>query len=225
MKKENNELSIVVFELLNLLFRKFFKAIYIIEIILFVLLAINMKNIISFAYSFNFSEYVLIKDYLGVIISWPISILILGLIFIFKFSDSIAKFLENSQLDGAGPLQVSPIKQEPSLVTNSPRSSTGKENDRELELKEISEFLYINSFLVNNSKRALFWFYNQKNQSSTKQNFISMFPLQEQIIDQTIEKENIFNALFSTQLLEKDGENFNVSEKGTKFLKILNYIK
>jgi len=87
------------------------------------------------------------------------------------------------------------------------------------ERAELYEFLYLNLYLVYNSKIALFWFVN----SSTKDNFIYSFPLPPQIVNQTAEKEAIFTVLLSNGLIEQDGFLFKISEKGKRFLKFLGY--
>jgi hypothetical protein len=87
------------------------------------------------------------------------------------------------------------------------------------ERAELYEFLYLNLYLVYNSKIALFWFVNP----STKDNFIYSFPLPPQIVNQTAEKEAIFTVLLSNGLIEQDGLLFKISEKGKRFLKFLGY--
>jgi len=87
------------------------------------------------------------------------------------------------------------------------------------ERAELYEFLYLNLYLVYNSKIALFWFVN----SSTKDNFIYSFPLPPQIVNQTAEKEAIFTVLLSNGLIEQDEFLFKISEKGKRFLKFLGY--
>ena len=85
---------------------------------------------------------------------------------------------------------------------------------------ELYEFAYLNLYLVYNSKLALLWFYKV---SFTKENFINSFPLPPQIINQTAEKEAIFNALLANGLIEQDGILFRITEKGKRFLKYLGY--
>jgi len=88
-----------------------------------------------------------------------------------------------------------------------------------VERAELYEFLYLNLYLVYNSKAALLWFINP----STKDNFIYSFFLPPQIVNQIAEKEAIFNALLSSGLIEQDGLLFKISGKGKRFLKFLGY--
>ena len=93
-----------------------------------------------------------------------------------------------------------------------------------VERAELYEFAYLFLYLVQNSKFALLWFYNQISNSSTKDNFTLQFPLQPQIINPITEKEAIFNALLVNGLLEQVGILFKTSEKGIKFLKHIKFI-
>jgi len=86
-----------------------------------------------------------------------------------------------------------------------------------VERAELYKFLYLNLYLVPNSKNALFWFISP----STKDYFIYSFPLSPQIVNQIAEKEAIFNALLSNGLIEQDGLLFKISEEGKRFLKFL----
>ena len=85
---------------------------------------------------------------------------------------------------------------------------------------EFYEFSYLNLYLVDNSKQALWWFYQNP---STKENFINSFFLPPQIVNQIAEKEAIFNALLVNDLIKKQNEFYVISEKGKKFLKFLGY--
>ncbi len=93
-----------------------------------------------------------------------------------------------------------------------------------IERAELYEFAYLSLYLVQNSKLALLWFYNQISNSSTKDNFTLQFPLHPQIINPVAEKEAIFNALLINGLLEQASGFFKISEKGIRFLKHIKFI-
>ena len=92
------------------------------------------------------------------------------------------------------------------------------------EKAELYEFAYLSLYLVDNSKRALSWFYFQPNSSSTQGNFFAQFSIPAQIINIAAEKEAILNALLVNGLIEQNGVIFKVSDKGGKFLKSIKYI-
>lgn len=93
-------------------------------------------------------------------------------------------------------------------------------------LVQFYEFSYINLALVLNSKFALLWFYNQGIQhSATKQLFLMTFPLPPQIENQALEKEAIFSALTTNNLLMQTSSGaFQVSPKGEQYLKFIKFI-
>jgi len=197
----------------------------------------------------------IILEYLRIILSWPLLIFILLIIFLFKFANSIKVFLENLRLLKAGPFEFSQQQEPPEEIEKKIEDkleesgitltkeqlkqieetletlSREKENKESqifkqqevirywAERAELYEFLYLNLYLVYNSKLALRWFINP----STKDNFIYSFPLPPQIVNQITEKEAIFNALLSNGLIEQDGLVFKISEKGKRFLKFLGY--
>ena len=97
--------------------------------------------------------------------------------------------------------------------------------------KELSseewEFKYLNTTgFVPNTKLALLWFNSLSNNSSTKENFIKNFPLQEVDVNHDSEKEAIFSALLTSKLIETtdNGQTHKATDKGSRFLKFINYI-
>jgi len=88
------------------------------------------------------------------------------------------------------------------------------------------DFSYLNLYLVFNSKLTLLWFYNQGLQhSSTKELFLLTFPLPPQIQNPQLEKEAIFAALTSNNLLNlTENAIYKVSPKGEQFLKHIKFI-
>lgn len=78
-------------------------------ILIFLVVFILIKNwpYISKSFSgFGIPEYTLIKGYLEVFLSLPVAILVLGILFLLKFSQSIKTFLENSRPSQVGPVGV-----------------------------------------------------------------------------------------------------------------------
>lgn len=92
---------------------------------------------------------------------------------------------------------------------------------------EIYEFAFLNLFLVPNSKLALSWIKTQGR--ITKDFFYTNFRLIQQGLVQAYipnafraEKENIFNALITNELIQIDGEIVTITPKGNRFLEFLN---
>jgi len=180
----------------------------------------------------------IILEYLSILLSWPLLVFILGIVFLFKFSNSIKTFLENLRSLKAGPFEFSQQQKPPEEIEKKIEDKleesgiTLEKEDKEFQISQqqevirywverakLYEFLYLNLYLVPNSKTALLWFINP----STKDNFIYSFILPPQIVNQKEEKEAIFNALLSNGLIEQDGILFKISEKGKRFLKFLGY--
>lgn len=238
-----------LFLIIRLLAERLLKPIW---ILIFLAVFILIKNwlLISSPFSkFGISEYTLIKDYLSVVLSWPVMVLVLGLLFIFKFAQSIEDFLKNSNLRKAGPLEFEQRQQGPTSKEIEEKAAgevnltqgqlqqieqafqekeTQLANKDEvikylLERAELFEFAFLNLNLVYNTKVALMWFYLQTGHSASKENFISLYILPPNIPNPEIEKEAIFNALVVNQLIQPNGNIFQVTEKGERFLRYLGF--
>lgn len=237
------------FLILRLLSERLIKPLWILVIILVYLTWKNWLQLSSTFNKFGIPEYTLIKDYLSVILSWQVIVLIIGLIFLFKFAKSIDDFLKNSNLRKAGPLEFEQRQQGPSSQEIEEKAA-GEVNltqqqlqqieqafqEREIQLAnkdevikylleraELFEFAFLNLNLVYNTKVALMWFYLQLDHSATKENFIALYILPPNISNPEIEKEAIFNALVVNQLIQQNGNMFQVTEKGERFLRYLGF--
>ena len=157
-----------------------------------------------------------IITYLRIILSWPPMVLVISIIFILKFSSSIKTFLGNIFSLKIGSVEISQKQEETNKDILEKRGIA-------LTEKESYEFKYLSLFLVFNTRRALLWFYKSSNNSSTKNNFTNSYDLPPQIDNPEVEKEAIFNALLTNQLLEQKDSLFCVTEKGKRFLKYLGY--
>lgn len=78
-----------------------------------ILVAILLIAVLLFWYRFSVLAFFSLSEAHGVIIeyckiffSWPVIVLVLGLIFVFKFSSSIGKFLENVRAFKVGPFEA-----------------------------------------------------------------------------------------------------------------------
>lgn len=237
------------FLFLRLLFERLLKPLWILVFLLIYLIWKNWFSISRTFSKFGIPEYTLVKDYLSIILSWPIVVLALGLIFLFKFSQSIEDFLKNSNLRKAGPLEFEQRQQGPSSKDIEEKAAVGinltqgqfqqieqafQEKETQLankdeaikyllERAELFEFAFLNLNLVYNTKVALMWFYLQTGHASTKENFIALYILPPNIPNPEIEKEAIFNALFVNQLIQQNGNLFEVTDKGKRFLQYLGF--
>ena len=162
----------------------------------------------------------IIIEYLKVLLSWPTITFFLVIIFLFKFSESIKIFLSNLRSFKAGLFE---LNQQQSLPTRVEKKVEGKLENKKITLEkraELFEFAYLNLYLVYNTKQALLWFYFTP---STRENYIFTFILPPQAINQSVEKEAIFNALLANELIWQEGILFKITEKGKQFLKFLGY--
>jgi len=84
-------------------------------------------------------------------------------------------------------------------------------------------FLYLDIFLVPNTKSALMWFFN--NSSSTKSLFSTVFELPANIEDIDAQKEIIFNVLLNNALIIKsDSDQYMITDLGRDFLRHIGYL-
>ena len=90
----------------NLQVRKYISLPWLIFYFLIIFILKNKNQIIIFFNSLDKEGWILIKDYLEIILSFPAIILIISLLFIFRFSDSIKVFLENIKSFSVGPVDV-----------------------------------------------------------------------------------------------------------------------
>lgn len=243
-----------LFLIIRLTIERFLKPFWILLFLTIYAINTNWSKILNGLTSFGIPEYTLIKGYFELLFSWPVAISIIGLIFIFKFSQSVKIFLENLNFLKVGPVEAGQ-RQQPTtskdieekvtenleqqgitLTTQQLQQIDQAFQEKEtlltnkdktikylLERAELFEFSYLTLSLVYNTKVALMWFYLQLLHSSTKENFINSYILPFNITDPLAEKEAIFNALLTGQLLEQNGSLFNVTEKGKRFLKYLGF--
>ncbi|MBI2356775.1 hypothetical protein HYV12_01865 [Candidatus Dojkabacteria bacterium] len=92
---------------------------------------------------------------------------------------------------------------------------------------EIYEFSFLGLYLVPNSKLALAWIKSQGR--ITKEFFYNNFRLIQQNLVQAYipnayraEKENIFNALITNDLIQIEGEIITITAKGDRFMEFIN---
>ncbi len=75
--------------------------------LVFLIIFVKKDQIIWIILNINSDGWKLIQSYLSIFLSWPVIILIVSLVFIFKFSESLKIFLENIKSFKAGPVEVS----------------------------------------------------------------------------------------------------------------------
>lgn len=186
-------------------------------------IGINWSRITQAIAPWGISEYALTREYLALLFSLPLAILILGLVFIFKFSDAISTFLKNSKPSQLGPLGVAGTQTERSAESLIPTTATDSDKGT-IGSKLLQDFTYLNLALVLNTKNALLWFYLQPSQSSTRENFMNTYGLPPQIINPILEKEVIVNVLLTSELLKLENGMLTVTDKGEKFLRFINFL-
>lgn len=180
----------------------------------------------------------IIPKYLTLVLTWPVAVFVLGVVFIALFKIEIRFFITNiskikwgnfetTQQGKAESSQNEELKDSGNALEllDEATVQTGAINQEEIinaliTRAEFYEFAYLDKFLVYNSKQALLWFQNP----STKDHFITNFQLLGQIANPIAEKEAIFSALISNSLIQSEGLLVSISEKGIKFLKHIKLI-
>jgi hypothetical protein len=89
-------------------------------------------------------------------------------------------------------------------------------------IKEQYEFAYLNLFLVANTKRAMLLLFERE--TVTKELFLSLIPLPEEIEDRQNQKEIIFNVLLCHHLISFEHGLCKVSDKGERFLEFIELV-
>ncbi len=72
-----------------------------------IIFLVEKRSLSSFILSISLNGWETIRSYLQTIFSWPVIILTISLVFLFRFTESIKIFLENIKSFKAGPVEVS----------------------------------------------------------------------------------------------------------------------
>lgn len=240
-----------IFQLINLLIKRFLKPFWVIFFIVIYLAAKNWQTFFKVFSVFGFPEYELVRKYIETLTSLPIIILLLAIILIFKFSNSIKTFLENSNLKQAGPIGFGQQQHTPSskdienkVTEDLEEKGVTLSNEQLQKIDQAfqeKEMLLVNkdkviSYLIARSELFEFEYlklilvYNTKTAllwfsllPSNRENFMINFQLVGQVPNVWIEKEAILNALLVNQLLEVKNRILITTEKGRRFLRHLGY--
>ena len=194
----------------------------------------------------------IILKFLDVLLTWPVTALVLGGVFIYLFKTEIkallkskkvkvgnVEFEQNLQSQDKEDVEEESTMTQPKngkyfsdeQITQLGQAINNLENDTTQKQQKINElttlavqlnekaetfeFLYLNNLLVINTKIALkHWFKD----GSTKDYFMSSYPLPDTVADKNQELSAIFNVLLVNGLIEQGGEIFKISQKGKKFL-------
>lgn len=203
----------VLLKIVDLLLERFFYPVLVIVFLIITVIWVNWHSLLFFFSKLNYDQLTLLKDYISVITSLPIVILIISLLFIYKFSYSIETLLENSRLSGI--FGVSVDKKEAQSQTD----KDTKEVTPSTKIEEKAKSFLLNSTIAPLSKTALQWIYVQPSHLISKTDFLSRYQLPYNIINQELEKLAELDILLKYELLkEKDGF-ISVTDDGKKFLK------
>jgi hypothetical protein len=177
--------------------------------------------------------------FLSIIISWPVVILIVILIFFSKFRDSFDYYLRNIKsvkLPGGTEIQSqtpAPMKGQRKIdklikeLSESPKSSKFEQElaDKTLDnaIKEIFDwkFKYLNLFLIPNSKVALKWF-SKFRSPVTREIFHKAWSRTSSDKNQ---RNIILDVLIQNELISENRDELIIEELGNAFLEYLNIIQ
>jgi len=176
-------------------------------------------------------DWVLVKDFLAVILTLPLAILVLGLTFMYKFSDPIREFLRKMDHFKAPGIEVSQQSASPSTPNDEKEQKTVEEleskvNDGSVTLTkqqvdelvsliETMDFRFLSLQLVYNTKKAL----GLISQIEVKKSaFLLVYQVPPQVLDQVGERQAILNSLIGAQLIYEENDMLRVTAKGMRFL-------
>ena len=187
----------------------------------------------------------IILEYLKVILTWPVAIFIISLVFLIKFSDSIRKYIAKITeltLPGGTTVKTQP---ESSISVDKTMEEKGvrlsqeeiqivaeklneldvriEENKQKEEIinylayrSEFFEFSYLNYFYVPKTKQILKWLSLSTN--ATKK----MYHILWDNIN-AVERDIIFSVLLNYGMVTYDPSNdsLNITDKGRRFIKFI----
>lgn len=224
----------VLLLVLRLTFKRFLKPYWIIFTILIIVFIKNWAGLSVVLSRLGLPEYSLIKDYLVAILSLPVAIIVIGLVFLTRFREEVKIFLKNSKPKQIGPIETESnqtqafvtMEKKTSIPPEPLKTEADKTSEGKVEAESFEFYFLDNQTLVFNTKVALLWFFLKPNHSSTKNTFTETFILPPNILNPIVEKEAIFGALLVNELiLQSENESYKVTEKGERFLKFLKLIK
>lgn len=223
---------------------KMFKNIFLTTgFILTIGLVVFCEPMLNFFGNIGFDDLQIINSFLSVIISWPLAIFVLGITFLFRFTDQIREFLKNMRSFKFGNVEASaqqnerPIEDNVIQVENRTNLVSKEDFEKMLankdgeieniknafmfawERAENYEMAYLKRALVPASWFALNWLFVQDNKKSTKEWFTQSVVVADSSPDKTAEKEAIFNALLVNELITFEGGIMMPTDKAEKFLR------
>lgn len=167
-------------------------------------------------------EFVL--EILKMLLNWPVTGAVLVLYFLRVFKKPVEELLQGLYLSKLGPAAFSPRQSEqPPQVGDEASHKAGAAMVTE---EQNYEFLYLSSFLVENSKNALLWLSKVVN-GATREHFMNYITVPANLIlaaDQLREKQAIFSVLMANNLIEEKDGLVKVTSKAKSFLKFLKFI-
>ncbi|MGA2666487.1 MAG: hypothetical protein ABSE91_00145 [Patescibacteria group bacterium] len=195
-----------------------------------------------------------IPEYLKAVLSWPVAIFVLGLIFILKFSDSIREFLKNIYSLRVGPVEatqrppenidrkiensleqkgITLTEEQINLLDQEFLKISGESEEKEKKIQEKENFI---NYLVQRSELYEFLYLNLFFVPNTKivlkwAHDLGSFTkdlfniIYEPRIPDKLERESIFNVLLQNIMIQKIDDSYIVTEKGIRFLKFIGLVK
>jgi hypothetical protein len=180
-------------------------------------------------------DWVLLKDYFAVIITWPTAVFVLSLVFMVKFGDSIRVFLgklnhvkargvEIGQQQAKIPSAESDREDNEAVNRLEKESGDGsvtltkEQADQLVGMFEEMDFKFLNLHLVQNSKLALRIIKQAEIQQDV---FMQAYQVPDHVPDVAQERQAILDALGEAGLISNDGGILRATEKGVRFLSFI----
>lgn len=183
-------------------------------------------------------KHQIIIEYLKVVLSWPLSIMIIAALVLLNFKDSISVWLENLKIEYKDAtlssqsqrisfekdsteitkdtiLQIEPKKEE----VNLPEDQDEK-NGLIVQWRAnayLWEYLYLNYYLVHHTHLVLDWFYGLK-EGVTFSLFDTVF---KQSIQTPQERASVIKALEEHYLLERSNNILKITPKGKEYVEYM----
>lgn len=188
----------------------------------------------------NFSECAIpsfreIIDLLAVFLSWPLAVLILGMVFMHRFRGPIAEYLqrlEDAELPGGIKLGAKqkavaaaslPEPEKVDQVIDQVNVAAAEPADDQASLLHAARaeatywrFSFLANFFVPNTKNVLQTF--AANGRTTRLQYDSFWV---RVIPDQIERQAILNALVSYNMIAEEGESIVVTDNGRAFLEFI----
>ncbi len=178
-------------------------------------------------------DWRLLKDYIALVVTWPVAVLVIGIMFISRFENSIRIFLEKidrfkapgvelsqqqSTTVGGGKVEEKAVENLETKANDGSVTLTKEQIDQLVSMYEEMDFKFLNLHLVQNTKIAL---QTITQIEARKTIFLQAYQVPSHVANPIVERQAILSTLTEAGLIDENNDILKVTEKGLRFLNFI----